>query len=134
MKKSEFKELVKSSVKEALVEDGILKDIIVEVVKAVGAKETPLVSESSDQAIYQEANAAKAKQKIDDAKKRLLGAIGESSYGGVNVFEGTKPLSKGGSPGGAPKPGSALDGVDPDDAGVDISGILGSSDAWKQLI
>ena len=134
MKKSEFKELVKSSVKEALVEDGILKDIIVEVVKAVGAKEAPLVSESSDQGIHQEANAAKAKQKIDDAKKRLLGAIGESSYGGVNVFEGTKPLSKGGSPGGAPKPGSALDGVDPDDAGVDISGILGGSAAWKQLI
>lgn len=134
MKKSEFKELVKSSVKEALVEDGILKDIIVEVVKAVGAKEAPLVSESSGQAIHHEANAAKAKQKIDDAKKRLLGAIGESSYGGVNVFEGTKPLSKGGSPAGAPKPGSALDGVDPDDAGVDISGILGSSAAWKQLI
>jgi hypothetical protein len=137
MKKSEFKELIKNSVKEALVEDGILKDIIVEVVKAVGTENTNLVSESAAPPSPPTPNsieAAKSRQRIDRAKQRLLASIGESSYGGVDVFEGTKPLTKGGTPGGQPKAGSALDGVAPDDPGVDISSIMGNSAAWKQLV
>ena len=43
MKKSEFKEMIKESVKEVLIEEGVLKNVISEVVKAVG--QTPAVQE-----------------------------------------------------------------------------------------
>ena len=36
MKKSEFKEMIKESVKEVLIEEGVLKNVISEVVKVVG--------------------------------------------------------------------------------------------------
>ena len=51
----------------------------------------------------------------------------------VNVFEGTDPMRNGGSTG-DPAPSSALGDVDPADPGVDISGLFGSSNAWKQMI
>ena len=40
MKKSEFKQMIKESVKEVLVEEGVLKSVISEVVKAVGTIQT----------------------------------------------------------------------------------------------
>jgi len=64
----------------------------------------------------------------------MLDAIGKDAYGGVNVFEGTTPVKKGGAPGETSSPSSALGDIDPSDPGVDISGILGASGAWKQMI
>jgi hypothetical protein len=139
MKKSEFKEMIKESVKEVLVEEGVLKSVISEVVKAV--QETNQTSTPSTPTEVQEfikdnrqKEAAQTNKKLHETKKKMLDAIGASSYGGIDLFEGTTPLKKGGSPDSSQGPSSTLEGVDPTDAGVDISGILGSSAAWKQLI
>ena len=64
----------------------------------------------------------------------MLDAIGKDAYGGIDVFEGTTPMKSGGSPGGPSAPNSALGDVEPSDPGVDISGLLGGSSAWKQMI
>jgi hypothetical protein len=136
MKKSEFKEMIKESVKEVLVEEGVLKSVISEVVRAVGTVQTeqPQIAtqESFTQQSIQEA-AEKQRQQLAETRKKMLDAIGNDSYGGVDVFEGTTPIRKAGNPESS-GPSSALEGVDPNDSGVDISGLLGSSNVWKQLL
>tara|TARA_R110000744_G_scaffold221498_1_gene340500 strand:- start:790 stop:1200 length:411 start_codon:yes stop_codon:yes gene_type:complete len=135
MKKSDFKDLIKESVKEVLIDEGVLKSVISEVVKAVGLVQSEtaptVIQESFTQQVSEEA-AENQRQKIMETKKKMLNAIGNSSYGGVDLFEGTTPLRKGG--GSDPSPASALEGVDPGDPGVDISSLVGGANVWKQLI
>ena len=51
----------------------------------------------------------------------------------ANVFEGTRPLNQGGSPGKVSQPGP-MSGRDPGDAGVDISGLFGlAGQKWQHL-
>jgi hypothetical protein len=137
MKKSEFKQLIKESVREVLVTEGFLSTIVSEVVKGIG---TNVVTESvakkevpEEKVKFQEMRSQENRKHIQETKKRMLDAIGKEAYGGVNVFEGTTPMKKTGSPG-TTTPNSALGDVDPEDPGVDISGILGGSAAWKQMI
>ncbi len=137
MKKSDFKELIKESVKEVLVEEGVLKSVISEVVKAVGTIQTEQAPPATPQSFAQEASleaAEKKKQKLAETRKKMLDAIGKDSFGGVDLFEGTTPMKKGGNPESVSTPSSALDGVDASDPGVDISSFMGAAQAWKQLL
>ena len=137
MKKSDFKELIKESVKEVLVEEGVLKSVISEVVKAVGDIQAVQTPQPTQQTFTEQASkeaAEKQRQKLKESKKKMLDAIGNSSFGGVDLFEGTTPLKKGGTSGAPSAPASALEGVEPGDAGVDISSLLGGANVWKQLI
>jgi len=137
MKKSEFKEMIKESVKEVLVEEGVLKTVISEVVKAVGTIQVQPETTAGQQLFAQKAireATQKQKQKLTEKKEKMLDAIGKDSYGGVDIFEGTTPLKSGGSPDTSPAPSSALGGVDPHDAGVDISNLFAGVDVWKKLI
>ena len=137
MKKSEFKEMIKESVKEVLVEEGVLKSVISEVVKAVGSIQTEQAPVATQQSFAEQVGtdaAEKQRQKLMENKKKMLDAIGKSSFGGVDLFEGTTPFKKGGSSGGPTAPSSALADVDPGDSGVDISSLLGGANVWKQLI
>jgi hypothetical protein len=138
MKKSEFKEMIKESVKEVLIEEGVLKSVISEVVKAVGQTQTVQQPVATQQTFTEQASleaVEKQKQKLAETRKKMLDAIGKDSFGGVDLFEGTTPIKKAGSPA-APTgaPSSALEGVDPNDSGVDISSLLGGANVWKQLI
>tara|TARA_R110000851_G_scaffold296210_1_gene451275 strand:- start:13 stop:426 length:414 start_codon:yes stop_codon:yes gene_type:complete len=136
MKKSDFKELIKESVKEVLVDEGVLRSIISEVVNAVGQTQiapAPITENSFSQEAKKEAS-EKHRQKLIESKKKMLEAIGGSSFGGVDLFEGTTPLKKAGNPETSGAPASALEGVDPRDSGVDISNLLGGSNVWKQLL
>ena len=142
MKKSEFKQLIKESVREVLVTEGFLSTIVSEVVKGIGTnvvtegvvqRQTPQ-EDSQEKAKFQEIRTQEKKKHLQETKKRMLDAIGKDAYGGVNVFEGTTPVKKGGAPGETSSPSSALGDIDPSDPGVDISGILGASGAWKQMI
>jgi hypothetical protein len=138
MKKSEFKEMIKESVKEVLIEEGVLKSVISEVVKAVGQTQTVQQPVATQQTFTEQASleaVEKQKQKLAETRKKMLDAIGKDSCGGVDLFEGTTPIKKAGSPA-APtgSPSSALEGVDPNDSGVDISSLLGGANVWKQLI
>ena len=137
MKKNEFKDLIKESVKEVLIEEGVLKSVISEVVKAVGLSQEEPSPVATQQSFSQEASkgaAEKHRQKLAESKQKMLDAIGKSSFGGVDIFEGTTPMKKAGNPQGSGAPSSALEGVDPSDPGVDISNLLGGSNVWKQLL
>ncbi len=138
MKKSELKTmlkpLIKECIKEVIFEEGVLSGIISEVVQGMGT--APLVEKqekrvprtikqpAQDELRLQERRSARAA-----AKKKMLDAINKDAYNGVDLFEGTKPLSRGGtvSDGSSKSAASAgpLAGVDPNDAGVDLSSLIG---------
>jgi hypothetical protein len=159
MKKLEFKELIKESVREALLDEGLLKQVITEVMKSTAHVQTsvintnvPMMKEQSssrsepDQETMQtlkeaQQKAEKYSKKMMDMRERLMGAIEKSSAKGmynahteVDFFEGTTPLSSPGSPGQANVPSSPLGGVMPNDAGVDISALTEKMNVWKELI
>jgi len=140
MNKNELKKilkpLIKQCIKEVVFEDGVLSSIITEVVRGVNPVGQQLVKESNmqnnaqqeveDQQLLQE-----RWKKEQERKRQLLNATG---FQGVDLFEGTEALSSAGSPNSAPAAQGALGGVDPNDSGVDISGILAvGSGRWSKL-
>ena len=141
MKRSELKNIIKPLVKEciteSLLEEGLLSNVISEVMKGM----SPVIMESApvadptagvQKAAMREAQESKLKQAKQNRRK-LLDAIGSDSYGGVDLFEGTAPAPAQQSP--ESQAGSPLGGVAPGDPGVDISGILGlGGHKWKSLI
>jgi hypothetical protein len=110
VKKNELKKLIKPVVKECihevLLESGLLTNIVSEV--AQGMSQNVIVEN---------------KQKQSDA------LFNEN----VNLFENTEPLTNRVATSSGPKPG-AVDLGDPDDAGVDISSLIGgASQVWKAM-
>jgi hypothetical protein len=142
MKKSEFKQLIKESVREVLITEGFLSTIVSEVVKGIGTNimtETTVERQAPeekprDKAKFQEVRTEEKKKHLQETKRRMLDAIGKDAYGGIDIFEGTAPMRKGGAPGSPHSPNSALGDVDPSDPGVDISSLFSANGAWKQLI
>jgi nitrogen regulatory protein PII len=140
MKKDQIKKilkpLIKECIKESLFEEGLLSGIVAEVVSGLGAK--PIVeNNNTNQQDEKELEAMheEKRRKIIEEKKKLLDAIGKESYGGVDLFEGTSPLTSAPAPGEPSHSQSPFAGVDPSDKGVDIDSIFGnSSKVWKKLI
>ena len=135
MKTNEFKKilkpLIKQCIKEVIFEEGVLSGIITEVVKGTETKKEtiqanpPVVREEKEN----------FKKKLNETKQKMLDAIGRDSYGDVNLFEGTEPLSSAGRPAEGVSPSSPLSNFAPGDSGVDVSKIFGSiSNNWKKLI
>jgi len=140
MKKTELKTLlkpiIKECVKEALFEEGVLSNIISEVVKGLGAPQKLVVEQKQNDEEtrkLQLEERQKRTQKLNETRKGMLDAIGRSSYNGVDLFEGTIPMSKAGVPGDGNSPQGPLTGIDPGDSGVDISKFLGKKNVWKAL-
>ena len=69
MKKQEFKNLIKESVKEVLLEGGILSTIIAEVVKGLGV---PAVVEQKTKSKITENNFVQQEQEIQSQRQRLM--------------------------------------------------------------
>lgn len=146
MKKQELKKIiqpiVEECVKDALLTSGLLTSVISEVVAGV---QKGLVTEQVQQQTQQpqqvqqpvqEQNtiSESEKNKILENKKKLLDAIGTSAYNGVDVFEGTKPLKKGGSASKSSGGYKAFDGVDPGDPGINIDALTKNlGGVWKKL-
>ena len=142
MKREELKRLIKPLVKEciteSLIEEGILSSVVSEVMKGMA----PTIMESAPVAVpipvrgnsraLQEAQNQRLRQ-AKESRKKLLDAIGNDSYGGVDLFEGTSPAPAQRSP--ESQAASPLGGVAPGDAGVDISSLvsLGVKN-WKALV
>jgi hypothetical protein len=134
MKKSELKTvlkpLIKECIKEVIFEEGILSGIISEVVQGMGT--APLVEREEkrlprtikQQPQQDEMRLKERKSKLLEARKRMLSAINQEAYNGVDLFEGTKPMRKGSNQTGG-RPSSPLSGVEPTDAGVDLSSLIG---------
>ena len=136
MKKAELKKilkpLIKECIKEVIFEDGTLSTIISEVLKGtsnqqvVYEKKAPQRLESN-----QEAN-RRRQHMLKEQKKKMLDAIGKDAFNGVDLFEGTSALASAPGRSSAPAGAQALDGVAPQDPGVDISSFE-TSGVWKKL-
>ena len=133
MKTNDLKQLIKPIVKEciheALIEEGLLSNVVSEVVK--GMQVAPLVENKSTSVAQEKAAAVKseeARRKIAEHRQKMIETIGADAYNGVNLFEGTEPL-----PAQEPAQGRA-DLGDPRDAGVDISSLMGNaSQIWRAM-
>ena len=136
MKKSDLKKvlkpLVKECIQEALLEEGLLSNVIAEVVKGLGTGQQPIVEEkkTTDDAEINKMQLEEKKkrtEKINETRKKMLDAIGKDSYNGVDLFEGTSPMRETGNP------HSPMSNQDPSDAGIDISSLMGNTKLWKTL-
>jgi 6-pyruvoyl-tetrahydropterin synthase len=139
MKRTELKKIIKPLVKECVQEtilnDGLLSNIVSEVMQGMGNqflvenKEQIVPTMSNENSVQME----QLKERQQETRKRLLDEIGKDSYNGVDLFEGTAPIRDNGEPS-AMSQASALSGQDPSDPGVDISGIIAlGGKNWKAL-
>lgn len=145
MKKSELKQLIKPLIKEcvheALIEEGLLSNVVSEVVKGMSTApitERAPMQQQKQQVDFQAEMRAKTtadRAKLREHRRKLMDSIGSDAYNGVNVFEGTEPLSNHQATDNTQTKG-AVDLGDPGDAGVDISSLMGGAsrmwDAMKQ--
>jgi hypothetical protein len=128
VKKSDLKELIKPLVKECihevLLEEGLLSNVVSEVAKGLGS--TPVIKEHSRAPVERQ---APTPRDYSGNKKKLMDAIGNDAYNGVDLFEGTTPASAQ-----QEQAAGSVDMGDPNDAGVDIGSILGqSSRIWESM-
>ena len=129
MKKSELKKVLKPVIKECiqemLIEEGLLSGVVAEVVKGLSVQ--PLVEHAPQRSTQPRASGASLKEH----REQLMNAISRDAYNGVDIFEGTEPLTN--YEASTPSKGGP-DLGDPRDAGVDISSIMGaSSQIWKAM-
>ena len=142
--KKALKPVIKECIHEILLSEGILSGIISEVAKGLGTNlNEAQPSRPAPQAKPKSVNETfrtrmrqdRPNNKIKQTKKNLLEAINKDAYGGVDLFEGTEPLRSGGNVNNQTQAATALSGVDPNDAGIDISGIMSVANRdWSKLI
>ena len=140
MKKNDLKQLIKPLVKECihevLIEEGLLANVVAEVTKGMqDALLTEAPQKPKKPLFTEDAQASKAsaeaRVKLREHRKKLMKSIGSDAYNGVDLFEGTQPLTK--REAAAPAAG-AVDLGNPGDAGVDISSLMGgASQIWKAM-
>ena len=139
MKKSDLKQLIKPLVKECihevLIEEGILANVVSEVAKGLQQNVIVETKQKQPAALFNEnlrmqRKATDSRVKLQEHRKKLLDAVGQDAYNGVDLFEGTEAIPSGTGESSTP---SVL-GDNPDDAGVDISSIIGgASQVWRAL-
>jgi hypothetical protein len=138
MKKSELKALIKECVRETLFEEGVLSGIVAEVASGILRSRETITEETTMptalQARVSEEQKEDKRKKLLETKRKMLDAIGSANANMSNVFEGTEPLSSAGSVSSGPQAQGPLAGIDPNDAGIDITGLMGlAGRKWQQL-
>jgi hypothetical protein len=130
MKRQEFKKKIKpiieECVKEMLLEEGFLSSLISEVIKGTSNNVIREAKQPEPQKNATEER-KQIKRKASASRKKLLEAIGTDAFNGVNVFEGTTPMTNNKST------ANPLSNLEPTDPGVDISNIPGVN-LWKHLV
>ena len=142
MNKSQLKKLLKPVVKECiqevLIEEGLLTEVVSQV--AAGLTKQPIVENKPkkkndnlfNEDLQMKRKSKEANKKLQEHRKKLLDSIGSDAYNGVDLFEGTEPMRESGTPGSPHRPNVL--GDDPNDAGVDISSLVGNaSKVWQAL-
>jgi len=142
MKKNELKRLIKPVVKECihevLLESGLLTNIVSEVAQGMSQNVIVENKQKTSDALFNEdqqikKQVQKSNEKLREHRKKLMDSIGADAYNGVNLFEGTEPLRNSDATSSGPQAGS-VDLGDPNDAGVDISSLVGgASKIWKAM-
>ena len=139
MNKAQLKKLIKPVVKECiqevLIEEGLLTEVVAQV--AVGMSRQPIVESKPkkpndklfNEDLQMQRKTREANKKLQEHRKKLLDSIGGDAYNGVDLFEGTTPLSNA-----RESRGPSVLGDDPSDAGVDISSIMGNAGKIWQAI
>tara|TARA_R100000995_G_scaffold71830_1_gene40508 strand:+ start:184 stop:621 length:438 start_codon:yes stop_codon:yes gene_type:complete len=128
MKKSEFKKIIKpivsECIKESLMEDGLISGIIAEVVKGMSPAAPASVPIPEKDPVLERMNrnafSTAQTSRLREQKNKLMESIGSEAYNGVNLFEGTAPLTE------ASPHGSPLSGQGASDPGVDIGNLFGA--------
>jgi len=141
MKKSDLKRLIKPIVEECVKEiilekQGLLSNIVSEVARGLNGNTQPIVEHKQTPKVDNKAAAEEAESRrllALETKRKMLDAIGQSSYNGVDLFEGTTPMRAGGSPSAETQAQGPLSGMDPADSGIDISNLMGNIGTWKAL-
>lgn len=128
MNKKDLKELIKpivkecvnESVQEILLSSGLLSQVISEVLKGV---DTPTIVEekNGEQTRMSQIVKQSEQRKINESRKQMLDNIGNTSYGGVNVFEGIQETIPDETSSG---PANPMSGIAPHDPGVDITQLF----------
>ena len=142
MNKSQLKKLLKPVVKECiqevLIEEGLLTEVVSQV--TAGLTKQPIVENKPkkrndnlfNEDLQMKRKSKEANKKLQEHRKKLLDSIGSNAYNGVDLFEGTEPMRESGTPGSSHRPNVL--GDDPNDAGVDISSLVGdASKIWQAL-
>jgi len=141
MKRSELKAIIKECVRETLFEEGVLSEMIAEVAYGLTRaqnlmveskpQQTQVQNTQAQQQLEEERNETRRK-KLLETKRKMLDAMGNEKMS--KVFEGTEPLSSAGNPNAQASPQGPLAGRDPNDAGIDISGLFSlAGQKWNQL-
>ena len=130
MKADEFrkilKPLIRQTVKEVLLQEGVLSKVVAEVAKGMQQplmerQETPVKAAAERQVDRQE------KKEYEEQRQERIKRLNESTGIGAEVFNNVRNMPEDNS-------NSPLSGIRSDDAGVDISGIQKlASGKWKQL-
>ena len=133
MKRDQLKNLIKPIIKECIheviIESGVLSNIVAEVAKGMGSVlvESPQVQAAPPPQVNNYQAPPPQKDRLKEHRSQLTDAIGNSAY--ENIFEGMSPMIAEKAPN---EQASALSGVDANDPGVDISGILAmGGNRWK---
>jgi len=141
VKKSDLKRVIKPLIKECihevLIEEGLLSNVVAEVAKGMqGSLVTETKAQKQNEPLFnenQEMQHRKQRQEqtraqMSEHRKKLLEAVSQDAYNGVDLFEGTTPIDSS-----TPQPGAA-DLGSPSDSGVDISSLLGgATQVWKEM-
>ena len=137
MKKSELKKIIKPLVKECinevLIEEGLLSNIVSEVATGLQGNVIIETKQNDQQQLFTEKQQRQESMqaKLKEQKRKMLDAIGKDAYNGVDLFEDTTPMD---SPSNATPRAGAIDLGGPNDAGVDISSIMGGANKiWQAM-
>ena len=142
--KSRLKPIVKECINEILLEEGILSNLISEVVKGLQPIHTTQSAagkgiHQNSELLYQQKQLKEQRvelerekqQRLKEQKRKLLNATGLKT----NVFEGVAPISQGAESSSPQTQAGSLAGVEPSDAGVDLSGIMKIANRdWSKMI
>jgi hypothetical protein len=123
MKASEFKKILKplvmQSVKEVLLQEGVLSNIVAEVARGLG---NPIVEQKQ-----RKEELRLKEEKLERQKQERIKRLNESNKFG-DVFSGTREITENSSQG-------PLSGITSDDGGVDIKDIEKLANGkWKTLM
>ena len=122
--------MIKECIKEVIFEEGILSSIISEVVKGTSQ---PLV-ETKQRSYHKPQIDYEAREKAEKERRRkILDSIGRDAYNGVDLFEGTQPLQERRSTAASPHGSKPLDGIAPNDPGVNLGALGVDTRLWSKL-
>ena len=128
--KKVLRPMIKECIKEVIFEEGILANIISEVVRGTSQ---PLV-ESRQPSYKQTQIDYEARERAEkERRKKLLDSIGSEAYNGVNLFEGPQPLQERRTSASSPHGSKPLDGIAPNDPGVNLGSLGVDTRLWSKL-